>query len=144
MSSKLERYLTMANPFSTLLTRAIPALRKHAPGTESDSTWRLSNDPDRNFAYWNALGVASWAVPLAIVTTALVTAKAKRDVTKSEEKGGSGLLAASRPELSPRLVQNEKEKNIYCYGIGHSMVDYFEEKISLPFNAIITSSFCKQ
>lgn len=111
MSSKLERYLTMANPFSTLLTRAIPALRKQAPGTEPDSRWRLSNDPDRNFAYWNALGVASWAVPLAIATTALVTAKAKRDVTRSEEKGGSGLLAASRPELSPRLAQNGKEKN---------------------------------
>ena len=94
----LDRYKILANPFSRTAATMFPDMLKAAPFKKGQ---RLSSDYERNFTMYNTLGVASWTVPLALAVTAIVNAKAKRDVDKARAKSESHLLAAGRPILTP-------------------------------------------
>ena len=108
MKSPLSRYLTLANPFSRAQADVFPKMYDDAPFKPG---WRLSSDKKTNFVLWNALGVASWTVPLALAVTALVNAKAKREVDKERDRSEDQLLAAGRPVLTPTPLTEKAPKD---------------------------------
>lgn len=99
----LDRYKILANPFARTAATMFPDMLKAAPFKEGQ---RLSSDYTRNFTAWNALGVASWAAPLALAITAIVNTKAKREVDKARSKSERQLLAAGRPILTPTPAED--------------------------------------
>jgi hypothetical protein len=103
----LDRYALLANPLTTISSSAYKAAVKAAPLSDG---LRLSNNPKLNLALWNTIGVASWAVPLAVVATALVNAKAKREVDNARIKSDDQLLNASRPAITPSPLKIDEDK----------------------------------
>lgn len=101
----LDRVVGLANPTMTLLSGVYPDKLKLAPSSDG---LRLANNPTTNLALWNTLGVASWAVPLAIATAAIANIKAKKDVDKARNKSDNLLLASSRPYLTPKKLSDKK------------------------------------
>lgn len=105
--NKLDRYLKLANPFARIGASINPKIFDAAPNSGG---LRLSSDKQLNFSLWNTLGVASWAVPLAVIATTLVNAKAKREVDRARDKSEEQLLESSRPVITPTSLKEKAPK----------------------------------
>lgn len=103
-----ERLAILANPLSTAISVARPDIMSAAPNSDR---WRLSSNPRRNLALWNALGVAAWAAPLALATAVIVNSKAKREVDRERDKSEDLLLSSSRPTITPSDLEDAVEND---------------------------------
>lgn len=89
-------YGHLRNPFYSIST--VPAKGvKRAPGGK----WAFSDNESLNTGLWNALGVASWAIPTAALAAYFANKWWDKKMRESAAKSRLSRLAAVNPRLTP-------------------------------------------
>ena len=97
----LTKYKHLANPLFSLSNSG--TWDKLAP----TGKWSLSKNPAVNLALWNSLGVASWAVPVAALTTYLANKWHDKKLYDRSVKATINKLTAAKPYVN---VERELEE----------------------------------
>lgn len=91
----IANYKHLANPFYSITHT--PSNDSHAPGGK----WALSDNKAVNLGIWNALGVASWALPTAALASYFTNKWWDRKMRKASKSARLSRLTAVTPRLTP-------------------------------------------
>lgn len=118
-----SNYLKLLNPFTTLAHTGEGDI---APSGK----FALSRDPKTNLMLWNALGVSSWAIPLAIAANAASHKYWKNQIEKDRKKRTVSKLEGLRPRLSPDADLDNLDNILNTPELENRAIEEIEKKAS--------------